>query len=58
MKKEMTLEEKITNNESILKQLIVKKENLERQISNLEHKIENQKFAQSHPPKEKKGDKK
>jgi phage shock protein A len=46
------LQNKISKNEEILKDLISKKENLERQISNLENKIRNQKFALDHLTKE------
>lgn len=46
------LEEKIEKNETILRQLMAKRENLERQISNLENKIKNQKFALTHSPEE------
>lgn len=44
------LAKKLSKNEEILKDLISKKENLERQIVNLENKIRNQRFALEHLP--------
>lgn len=49
-----TLYEKIQKNEEELSRLRIKKENLDRQIKNLETKLMNQKFALAHPSKTKK----
>jgi predicted transglutaminase-like protease len=47
-----TLAEKITLNEERLESLKNKSTNLEREIKNLEVKIENQRFAMKHTSKE------
>lgn len=49
-----SLYEKIQKNEEELKRLRDKRENLDRQIKNLETKLMNQKFALAHPSKRKK----
>jgi peptidoglycan hydrolase CwlO-like protein len=49
-----SLYEKVQKNEEELKRLRDKRENLDRQIKNLETKLINQKFALAHPSKKKK----
>lgn len=45
MNKKENLEKKLISNRELLISLTTKKENLERTISNLEHKIANQEFS-------------
>lgn len=48
-----SLSEKITGNKKLLENLYLKRDNISRQIENLEVKIKNQEFAESHPAKSK-----